>query len=497
MNAPVPSAQAAEAERSRLALKRPDLLREQACVAGDWISGDSVIEVVNPATGRLLGTIPDLGGQAADAAVKAAVSVQKDWAKRTARDRAVVLRRWFELMMANVEDLARLMTAEQGKSLAESKGEVAYAASFFEWFSEEGRRAYGDVIPPHQADRRLVVNRAPVGVVSAITPWNFPAAMITRKVAPALAAGCSVVLKPSELTPFSALALAVLGEEAGVPKGLFSVVTGKPQGIGEVFTGDPRIAKFTFTGSTAVGKKLAARCMDTVKRVSLELGGNAPFVVLNDADVDAAVEGALISKFRNTGQTCVCANRFLVEKGVYDAFAEKLTARAKALVVGDGLEGKTDQGPLINKAAVEKVERHIEDALKHGATITTGGKPSALGHDFFEPTVLEGVTIDTLLNHEETFGPVAGLIRVNDVDEAVRIANDTRAGLAAYLYTRDVAKAWKVSEALEYGMTGINTGLVSTEVAPFGGVKESGLGREGSRYGLDEYLDMKLAVFAV
>jgi succinate-semialdehyde dehydrogenase/glutarate-semialdehyde dehydrogenase len=495
MNAPF--APNTEAERKRLALKRPDLLREQAYIGGAWVSADQTIEVVNPATGRPLGSIPALGTEATEAAVKAAAAAQPAWAALTARARGVILRRWYELMTEHAEDLARLMTAEQGKPLAESKGEIAYAAAFFEWFGEEAKRAYGDLIPPHQADRRLVVARAPVGVVTAITPWNFPAAMITRKVGPALAAGCTVVLKPSELTPFSALALAVLGEEAGVPKGVFNIVTGHPQDIGQVMTTDPRVAKFTFTGSTGVGKMLAARCMDTVKRVSLELGGNAPFIVLDDADLDAAVEGAIVSKFRNTGQTCVCANRFIVQRGVYDAFAEKLTARAKSLVVGDGLEGKTDQGPLINKKAVEKVERHVADALAKGAHTATGGKPSSLGGDFFEPTVLTGVPASALLNHEETFGPVAGLIRVDDVDDAVRIANDTRAGLAAYLYSRELSRAWKTAEALQYGMVGVNTGLVSTEVAPFGGVKESGIGREGSRYGLDEYLDMKLAVFGV
>ena len=485
------------AERTRLALKRPDLFREAAYVDGQWRAAEATILVTNPATGRGLGQIPDLGTDAANAAVAAADRALPDWKRRTARERGQILRRWYELMLVHQEDLARLMTAEQGKPLDEARGEVAYAAAFFEWFAEEGRRAYGEVIPPHADGRRLIVTREPVGVVSAITPWNFPAAMITRKVGPALAAGCTVVLKPSELTPFSALALAVLGEEAGVPLGVFNIVTGRPEAIGAVLTDDPRIAKFSFTGSTGVGKMLAARCMSTVKRVSLELGGNAPFIVLDDADLDAAVEGAIASKFRNTGQTCVCANRFLVQGGVYDAFAERLAARAKTLVVGDGLAGVTQQGPLIDRRAVTKVTRHIGDALSLGAAAIAGGEAHPLGGDFWTPTVLTGVPANALLNLEETFGPVAGLIRIDDDAEAVALANDTRAGLAAYLYAKDMSRAWRLQEALQYGMVGVNTGIISTEVAPFGGVKESGFGREGSRLGLDEYLSVKFTCLAL
>ena len=484
-------------EVRRLALARPDLLRQQAFVAGAWIDGEGEIAVRNPASGGLLGAAPNLGARETEAAVSAAAAAQPAWAARTAKDRGAVLRRWFDLVTAHTEDLARLMTVEQGKPLAEARGEIAYAAAFIEWFAEEARRAYGETIPGHRADVRLTVYRQPVGVVAAVTPWNFPAAMVTRKVAPALAAGCAVVLKPSELTPFSALALALLAEEAGVPAGLFSVVTGDAGPIGEVLTGDARVNKFTFTGSTPVGKMLAARCMGTVKRLSLELGGNAPFLVLDDADVDAAVTGALASKFRNAGQTCVCANRFLVQRGVYDRFAESLAERAAALSVGDGFEGAPDLGPLINAAARRKTERHVEDAQGVGAEILTGGDDRDLGGSFYAPTVLANVSAEALLNREETFGPVAGLIRFEDPSEAVRLANDTRAGLAAYVYTRDASLSRTIPEALQYGMVGLNTGLISTEVAPFGGMKESGLGREGSRHGLDEYLSLKLVCESV
>jgi succinate-semialdehyde dehydrogenase/glutarate-semialdehyde dehydrogenase len=487
-----------EAERMRLALKRPDLLREAAYIDGAWIGGGEPIVVRNPATGRALGSVPGLGAAEAERATAAAAAALPAWRAKAAKERAAVLRRWADLMAAHKTDLARLMTAEQGKPLAEAEGEIAYAASFLEWFGEEAKRAYGGIIPGPQADKRLFVLRQAVGVVGAVTPWNFPAAMITRKVGPALAAGCTVVLKPSELTPFSALALAVLGEEAGVPPGVFNIVTGAPAPIGEVLTGDPRIAKFTFTGSTAVGKRLGAACMGTVKRVSLELGGNAPFVVFADADIDAAVDGAMASKFRNTGQTCVCANRFLVQAEVYDAFAERLATRAKALVVGDGLAGPTGQGPLINAAAVEKVQRHVADARASGARALTGGEALVgQGANFYTPTVLAGVTPDALLNREETFGPVAGLIRFSGEAEALAIANNTRAGLAAYLYTRDLDRALRVFEGLEYGMVGLNSGLVSTELGPFGGIKESGLGREGGAEGLDEYLESKLVLAAV
>jgi succinate-semialdehyde dehydrogenase/glutarate-semialdehyde dehydrogenase len=482
------------AERARLALARPDLLREAAYVGGKWVDGAETIAVHNPASGRPIGSIPALGTAETEAAVAAAAAAFPAWAARTAKDRGDILKRWHGLMLAHKADLARLMTAEQGKPLSEAEGEIGYAASFFEWFAEEGRRAYGETIPGHMADRRLTVLRQPVGVVGAITPWNFPSAMITRKVGPALAAGCTVVLKPSELTPFSALALAVLGEEAGVPPGVFNIVTGHAPPIGAVLTGDPRVRKFTFTGSTAVGKKLAAACMGTVKKVSLELGGNAPFIVFDDADLDAAVEGAIVSKFRNTGQTCVCANRFYVQAGIHDAFARKLAERASAMKVGDGLDGPTEQGPLINAAAVEKVERHVADARDHGAHVLTGGHRGDQGADFYAPTVLTEVAADALLTQEETFGPIAGIVRFTGEADAIALANSGHAGLAAYLYTRDADRMTRVAEALEYGMVGINTGLISTEVGPFGGWRESGLGREGSRHGLEEFMEIKFLV---
>ena len=491
MNAP------AAVVKSRPDLARVDLWREAAFVAGSWRSADRTIAVDNPATGQVIGHVPDLGGDAADEAVAAAQAAFAGWRARTGKERGQILRRWAELMLAHADDLALIMTAEQGKPLAEAKGEVAYAAAFLEWFGEEARRVRGEVLTPHMADRRLVVTRQPVGVVGAITPWNFPLAMITRKAGPALATGCTFVVKPSELTPFSALALAVLAEQAGVPAGVFSVITGQAAPIGAVLTGDPRVAKFTFTGSTAVGKLLAAQCAGTVKRVSLELGGNAPFIVFDDADLDAAVEGALVSKFRNTGQTCVCANRIYVQAGVYQAFAEKLTARVAAMRVGHGLAGPTEQGPLIDNRAVAKVAAHVADALAHGARVLTGGAPHPAGDRFWQPTVLADVRPDALLVREETFGPLAGLIAFADEDEAVRLANDTRAGLAAYVFTASAPRQWRLMESLEYGMVGFNTGLISTEAAPFGGVKESGLGREGSHLGLDDYLDIKLACIAI
>ncbi|MEO8313732.1 MAG: NAD-dependent succinate-semialdehyde dehydrogenase [Pseudomonadota bacterium] len=479
-------------EQSRLALRRPDLLRQQAFAGGVWVSSDDVIPVVNPATGRLLGVVPSLTQPQISQAVTAADDAQIHWRARSAADRAAVLRRWYELVMTHADDLARILTAEQGKPLAEARAEITYAASFIEWFAEEARRVYGETIPAPVANRRITVLRQPVGVVAAITPWNFPAAMLTRKLAPALAVGCTVVLKPSELTPFSALALAVLGEEAGLPAGTLGVVTGDPVSIGEVLTGDPRIRKFSFTGSTAVGKRLAARCMATVKRVSLELGGNAPYIVFDDADLDAAVEGALLSKFRNTGQTCVCANRILVQDGVYEEFARRLVERVATLVAGDGLDGVTHLGPLINSAAMAKVRAHVEDAMGRGARLLWGGHPIDRPGYFHEPTVLANVTPAAQLFREETFGPVAGLIRFRDEAEAIALANDTTAGLAAYVYTKDLSRATRVTEGLEYGMVGLNTGLVSTAVAPFGGIKESGLGREGARQGLDDYLAIKM-----
>jgi succinate-semialdehyde dehydrogenase/glutarate-semialdehyde dehydrogenase len=401
------------------------------------------------------------------------------------------MRRWFDLMLANQDDLAILMTAEQGKPLAESKGEIAYAASFIEWFAEEGKRLYGDIIPGHQADKRILVLRQPVGVVAAITPWNFPSAMITRKAGPALAAGCTMVCKPATQTPYSALALAELADRAGIPKGVFNVITGSSTAIGAEMTGNPTVRKVTFTGSTEVGKKLMVQCAGTVKKLSLELGGNAPFIVFDDADLDAAVQGAIASKYRNTGQTCVCANRLLVQDGVYGEFSEKLAAAVGKLRVGDGLKGVTEQGPLIDGKAVAKVEEHIADALRKGARVALGGKRHALGGTFFEPTILTGVTSEMLVAREETFGPIAPLFKFHSEAEAISMANDTEFGLAAYLYTRDLARSWRVSEAIEYGIVGLNTGIISTEVAPFGGVKESGTGREGSKYGILDYTELK------
>jgi len=478
-------------------LARADLWRQAAYVGGAWRTSDRTIAVDNPATGEVIGHVPDFGAAETDEAVGAAQAAFAGWKARTGKERGSILRRWADLMLAHADDLALILTAEQGKPLAEAKGEVAYAAAFLEWFAEEARRVRGEVLTPHMADRRLVVTRHPVGVVGAITPWNFPLAMITRKAGPALATGCTFVVKPSELTPFSALALAALAEEAGVPAGVFSVITGEAKAIGGVLTGDPRVAKFTFTGSTPVGKLLAAQCAGTVKRVSLELGGNAPFIVFEDADIDAAVEGALVSKFRNTGQTCVCANRIYVHDAVYDEFAEKLASRVAAYRVGPGLSGPTEQGPLIDSRAVAKVAAHVADALAHGARALTGGEPHAAGDRFFQPTVLVDVRPDALLVREETFGPLAGLIRFTDEAEVVHLANDTRAGLAAYVFTASAPRQWRLMESLEYGMVGFNTGLISTEAAPFGGVKESGLGREGSHLGLDDYLEVKLACLAI
>jgi succinate-semialdehyde dehydrogenase/glutarate-semialdehyde dehydrogenase len=482
-----------EGELGRIGLKRGDLLREQCYIDGKW-TGDPSIEVRNPATRGVIGRIPNLGKAETERAVAAAQAALPKWRGLTAKDRAVIMRKWNDLMVQHQEDLARLMTAEQGKPLAEARGEVVYAGSFFEWFGEEAKRAYGDVIPGPAVDRRIMVLKQPVGVVGAITPWNFPAAMITRKVGPAIAAGCTVVLKPSELTPYSAFAIALLGEEAGLPPGVLNIVTGDAEPIGRVLTEDPRIAKFTFTGSTPVGKKLGAQCATTVKRVSLELGGNAPFLVFDDADLEAAAAGAIISKFRNTGQTCVCANRFFVQDGIYEKFAKLLAEKAADLVVGDGLAGVTQQGPLINMKALEKVEAHVADALGHGAKALTGAAKDKHGGTFYQPTVLRDVAPDALLAREETFGPVAGLIRFKDEADAIRMANDSRAGLAAYAYTRDLSRSWRVSEGLEYGMIGMNTGLISSETLPFGGVKESGIGREGSKYGIEEFLEVKSIV---
>lgn len=478
-------------------LTHKGLFRQAAYIAGQWI--DSVpadaIPVTNPATGAVIGLVPNLGAPETRRAIDAAQAVQPEWAARTAKERSVILRRWFDLLVTHQNDLAALLTAEQGKPLAEAKGEILYGASFVEWFAEEARRLYGDVIPGHARDKRIVVVKQPVGVVAAITPWNFPNAMITRKVAPALAAGCTIVLKPAAQTPFSALALAALAEEAGVPPGAFSVVTGSARAIGAEMTSNPIVRKLTFTGSTEVGAELMRQSAGTVKKLGLELGGNAPFIVFDDADLDAAVEGALIAKFRNNGQTCVCANRLYVQEKVYDAFAEKLAHAVAALKVGPGTEAGVVLGPLIDAKAVEKVQEHVADAVAKGASVALGGKPHALGGTFFEPTVLTGVTPAMAVAREETFGPVAPLFRFRDEADVIAQSNDTEFGLAAYFYARDLGRVWRVAEALEYGMVGINTGLISTAEAPFGGIKQSGVGREGSKYGLEDFTEIKYLCF--
>ncbi len=475
-----------------LTLQNPALLRQAAPVAGRWIdAGDERIEGTNPATGNIIGCVSNLGAVETEEAIAAAQDAQKAWASSTAKERSAVLRRWFELMMENQSDLARILTAEQGKPVSEAAGEIAYGASFIEWFAEEARRAYGDITPGHAPDKRILSVKQPIGVVAAITPWNFPNAMITRKAGPAFAAGCSMVLKPASQTPFSAIALAVLGEEAGLPAGLFSVVTGSAREIGRVMTDSPVVRKLTFTGSTEIGAQLYAQCAPTIKKLGLELGGNAPFIVFDDADLEAAVEGAVIAKFRNNGQTCVCANRIYVKAGVYDAFAHKLTAKVADLITGNGFDENVVFGPLIDDAAVTKVESHIADATSKGATVVLGGKAHALGGTFFEPTILTDVTSEMAVATEETFGPVAPLFRFETEEEVLAAANDTEFGLASYFYSRDHARVWRVSEGLDYGMVGVNTGLISTAEAPFGGVKLSGLGREGSRHGLDDYLEVK------
>ncbi len=476
-----------------LQLKRPELLIQQGYLAGEWSDADSgaTLAVNNPATGELLGHVPSMGEAETQRAILAANAAMPSWKAKTAKERAHVLRRWFELMMENQEDLAQIMTAEQGKPLTESRGEIVYAASFLEWFAEEGKRIYGDVIPGHQPDKRILVLKEPIGVTAAITPWNFPSAMITRKAGPALAAGCAMVLKPASQTPFSALALAKLAEEAGVPKGLFSVITGSATVIGGELCRHPVVRKLSFTGSTEVGRVLMRQCANDIKKLSLELGGNAPFIVFNDADLDEAVTGALASKYRNAGQTCVCANRLLVQEGVYEAFSEKLAVAVANLKVGNGAEAGVTQGPLIDEKAVQKVEEHVADALEKGARLVAGGQRHALGGSFFEPTILLDVTPDMKVAREETFGPLAPLFRFKTEEEALAMANDTEFGLAAYFYSRDLARVWRMSEGLEYGIVGINTGIISTEVAPFGGMKSSGLGREGSKYGIEDYLEIK------
>ena len=476
-----------------LTLNDPSLLRQQAYIDGAWCDADEgrTVPVLDPATGDTLGTVPHMGAQETRRAIDAANAAWPAWRSKTARERALILRKWNDLMLDNADDLAAIMTAEQGKPLAESKGEIAYAASFFEWFGEQAKRIEGDVLESPVHGSRIVVTKQPIGVCAAITPWNFPAAMITRKVAPALAAGCPIVLKPAELTPYSALALAVLAERAGVPKGVFSIVIGDSNAIGGELCANPLVRKLSFTGSTEVGRTLMQQCAPTVKKLSLELGGNASFIVFDDADLDAAVEGAMASKYRNMGQTCVCANRIYVQDGVYDAFAEKLTAAVAKLKVGNGMEPGVNQGPLIEEKAVEKVEHHIADALGKGARLLLGGKRHALGHSFFEPTVLADVTPQMLISDEETFGPVAPLFRFRTEDDVIALANASEYGLASYFYARDIGRVWRVAEQIESGMVGVNTGLISNEVAPFGGVKQSGLGREGSKYGMDDYLVIK------
>lgn len=473
-----------------------DLLREQAFIGGDWVGAESgkIFAVTNPATGAQIATVPDMDAADAIRAVQAAQAAFPEWRKKLAKERARILRNWADLIAARADDLALLLTTEQGKPLAEARGEVMGTAAFVEWYAEEGRRIYGDTIPSHKADARILVTKEPIGVVAAITPWNFPSSMITRKVGPALAAGCTAILKPAEDTPLSALALAVLAEQAGVPKGVLNVVTASLRttpAVGEVLTTHPVVKKFSFTGSTEVGKILMRQCSSTVKKVSLELGGNAPFIVFNSATLDRAVDGAMVSKFRNAGQTCICANRIYVQDGIHDAFVEKLAQRIAALNVGPGDKEGVQMGPLINEAGLQKARQHIDDAVAKGATLVAGGKPHQAGGLFFEPTLLTGMTPDMLVNAEETFAPVAGIFRFKDEDDVIRLANDTRYGLASYFYTTELGQAFRVAEALEYGMVGINEPLLSTESAPFGGVKESGIGREGSYYGIEDYLSIK------
>jgi len=481
-----------------LKLKDPALFRQRCYIAGAWQDADQgeTIVINNPATGEALGTVPRMGGDETRRAIAAAGKAWPGWRALTAAERGKKLRRWYELMLANRDDLALIMTSEQGKPLAEAAGEIAYAADYLEWFAEEGRRAYGEIIPPNAADRRILATREPVGVCAAITPWNFPAAMITRKAGPALAAGCTLIAKPASQTPFSALALAELADRAGIPAGVFNVITGSAKLIGAEICANPVVRKLSFTGSTETGAQLIAQCAPTVKKLSMELGGNAPFIVFDDADLDAAVAGAMASKYRNTGQTCVCANRLLVQDGVYDAFVEKLATAVGQLKVGNGVDPGVTQGPLIDQAALAKVTELIADAIGKGARVVCGGQPHALGRTFFEPTILADATTAMRFSREEIFGPVAPLYRFKDEADAIRIANDTEFGLASYFYARDVGRIFRVAEALEYGMVGVNTGIISTAIAPFGGVKSSGLGREGSRHGLDDYLEIKYVCLA-
>ncbi|QNM96477.1 NADP-dependent succinate-semialdehyde dehydrogenase [Chitinimonas koreensis] len=479
-------------------LKDPSLLKQQCYIDGQWLDADSgeTIAVNNPATGEIIARVPKMGEAETRRAIEAAERAWPAWKAKSAKERSAVLRKLYDLMMANQDDLATILTTEQGKPLAEAKGEIAYAAAFFEWFAEEAKRVYGETIPSPWADKRLLAIKQPIGVTAAVTPWNFPSAMITRKAGPALAAGCPMVIKPASQTPLSALAMAELAHRAGVPAGVFSVVTGSAKAIGGELSGNPIVRKLSFTGSTEIGRELMAACAPTIKKVSLELGGNAPFIVFDDADLDAAVEGAIASKYRNAGQTCVCANRLYVQAGVYDAFAEKLAVAVGKLKVGNGMEAGVTQGPMIDMKAVEKVEEHIADALEKGGKLVTGGKRHALGHSFFEPTIVSGVTADMKVAREETFGPLAPLFKFDTEQEAIERANDTEFGLAAYFYSKDLGRVFRVAEALEYGMVGANAGLISTEVAPFGGVKQSGLGREGSRHGIEDYLEIKYLCLA-
>ncbi|MDO9205797.1 NAD-dependent succinate-semialdehyde dehydrogenase [Methylotenera sp.] len=482
-----------------LQLKHTALLKNnQTLLAGEWLGADSgeSFNVINPANNQVIACVPRMGRAETERAIVASQAAQKQWKTLTAKARAAILRRWFDLIVLHTEDLAQILTAEQGKPLAEARGEVAYGASFVEWFSEEAKRVYGETIPAPMTDRRLLVLKQPIGVTAAITPWNFPIAMITRKAAPALAAGCTMIIKPAEQTPLCAIALAVLAEEAGVPAGVLQVVTGDARQIGAAMCESPVVTKLSFTGSTEVGRILMRQCADTIKKLSLELGGNAPFIVFDDADLDAAVEGAMISKYRNAGQTCVCSNRLFVQDGVFDEFAKKLAIKVSQLKVGAGTDDGVTQGPLIDDAAIAKVESHVADAIAKGATLMQGGKRHALGGTFFEPTVLAGVSADALIFSEETFGPVAPLFRFNTDDEVIELANRTEFGLASYFFSRDIGRIWRVAEALEYGMVGVNTGMISNEVAPFGGVKQSGLGREGSHHGIDEYLELKYVCMA-
>lgn len=476
-----------------LKLNRPDLFRQQCFLAGKWVDADSgeAIDVFNPATGEKIGTVPNMGAKETQRAIEEANNAWATWRGLTAKQRAQILRRWFDLMTAHSDDLALIMTAEQGKPLAEAKGEIAYGAAYFEWYGEEGKRAYGDIIPAASNSQRIVVTKEPIGVCAAITPWNFPSSMITRKAGAALGAGCPIVVKPATQTPYSALALAVLAEEAGVPAGIFSIITGSASAIGGEMTSNPIVRKVTFTGSTEVGRLLMKQSAESIKKVSMELGGNAPFIVFDDADLDAAVDGAMASKYRNSGQTCVCANRLYVHANVYDEFSKKLAQAVSKLKVGNGVDEGVTQGPLIDRSAIEKMQEHIDDAVSKGAAVLSGGKPVGTDTLFFEPTILTNVTSDMKVAREETFGPLAPLFKFSSDEEVVQMANDTEFGLASYFYSRDIGRVWRIAEALDYGMVGVNTGILSNEAAPFGGVKQSGVGREGSRYGLDDYLVIK------